>query len=140
MSGETQMSYRRWAPAVLAIPALLLAACASSTPPSTGSGANAMPSSGSGMSSSGSGMSSPGSGMSSPGSGMMPSGPAMLEKIKTSIGPVLADSKGFTLYWYAKDSMMGSACTGGGTSSRPALPRQPGGGDGGPLGGPRRGV
>jgi predicted lipoprotein with Yx(FWY)xxD motif len=104
------MRYRRWAPAVLAIPALLLAACASSTPPSTSSGANAMPSSGSGMSSSG-------SGMSSSGSGMMSSGSAMLEKIKTGIGPVLADSKGFTLYWYSKDTMMTSACTGGCTSA-----------------------
>jgi len=112
------MRYRRWAPAVLAIPALLLAACASSTSPSTGSGANAMPSSGSGMSSSG-------SGMSSSGSGMMPSGSAMLEKIKTSIGPVLADSKGFTVYWYAKDSMMGSACTGGCTSAWPPLTGKP---------------
>jgi predicted lipoprotein with Yx(FWY)xxD motif len=112
------MRYRRWAPAVLAIPALLLAACASSTSPSTGSGANAMPSSGSGMS-------SPGSGMSSSGSGMMPSGSAMLKKIKTSIGPVLADSKGFTLYWYAKDSMMSSACTGGCTSAWPPLTGTP---------------
>src|SRR6185437_13145996 len=111
MSGETQMRYRRWAPAVLAIPALLLAACASSTSPSTGSGANAMPSSGSGMSSSG--------------SGMMPSGSAMLEKVRTSIGPVLANSKGFTVYWYAKDSMMGSACTGGCTSAWPPLTGKP---------------
>jgi len=112
------MRYRRWAPAVLAIPALLLAACASSTSPSTGSGANAMPSSDSGMSSSG-------SGMSSSGSGMMPSGSAMLEKVRTSIGPVLANSKGFTVYWYAKDSMMGSACTGGCTSAWPPLTGKP---------------
>lgn len=112
------MRYRRWAPAVLAIPALLLAACASNTSPSTGSGGNAMPSSGSGMSSSG-------SGMSSSGSGMMSSGSAMLEKIKTSIGPVLADSKGFTLYWYSKDTMMTSVCTGGCTTAWPPLTGQP---------------
>lgn len=112
------MRYRRWAPAVLAIPALLLAACASTTSPSAGSGGNAMPSSGSGMSSSG-------SGMSSSGSGMMSSGSAMLEKIKTGIGPVLADAKGFTLYWYSKDTMMTSMCTGGCTAAWPPLTGKP---------------
>jgi predicted lipoprotein with Yx(FWY)xxD motif len=112
------MRYRRWAPAVLAIPALLLAACASATSPSAGSGGAAMPSSGSGMSSSG-------SGMSSSGSGMMASGSAQLEKIKTMIGPVLADAKGFTLYWYAKDSMMSSACTGGCAAAWPPLTGKP---------------
>jgi predicted lipoprotein with Yx(FWY)xxD motif len=105
------MRYRRWAPAVLAIPALLLAACASGTSPSTGGGGNAMPSSGSGMSSSG--------------SGMMSSGSAMLEKVKTMIGPVLADSKGFTLYWYSKDTMMTSECTGGCATTWPPLAGKP---------------
>ena len=35
-------------------------------------------------------------------SGMMSAGTATLMKIKTSIGPVLANAKGFTLYWYAR--------------------------------------
>jgi len=118
------MRYRSWAPAVLAVPALLLAACASSSAPNTGSGANAMAGSGSGMSSSGSGMSSSGSGMSSSGSGMS-SGSPMLEKVKTMIGPVLADSKGYTLYWYSKDTMMTSACTGGCTMAWHPLTGKP---------------
>jgi predicted lipoprotein with Yx(FWY)xxD motif len=79
------MSYRRWAPAVLAIPALLLAACGSSTSPGT----------------------------------------ASLEKIKTSIGPVLADAKGFTLYWYAKDTHMSSACTGSCATAWPPVTGKP---------------
>jgi predicted lipoprotein with Yx(FWY)xxD motif len=68
--------------------------------------------------------------MSSSGSGMMSSGSAMLEKVKTSIGPVLADSKGFTLYWYSKDTMMTSACTGGCTTAWPPLTGKPAAGMG----------
>jgi predicted lipoprotein with Yx(FWY)xxD motif len=109
------MRYRRWAPAVLAIPAFLLAACASSTQPSMGSGAAQSPKA----------MSSPDSSMSSSGSGMMSSGTATLEKIKTMIGPVLADAKGYTLYWYSKDSMMTSNCAGGCATSWPPLTGKP---------------
>jgi predicted lipoprotein with Yx(FWY)xxD motif len=108
------MRYRSWAPALLAFPALLLAACASGTTPSTASG--------SGAASSQSPMSA--SPVSSPGSGMMSSG-ATLMKVKTSIGPVLADSKGLTLYWYAKDTRMTSACTGGCATAWPPLTGKP---------------
>jgi predicted lipoprotein with Yx(FWY)xxD motif len=52
-------------------------------------------------------------------------GTASLEKIKTSIGPVLADAKGLTLYWYAKDTTMTSACTGSCTAAWPPLPGKP---------------
>ncbi|MDX6337794.1 MAG: hypothetical protein QOG05_5134 [Streptosporangiaceae bacterium] len=111
------MSYRRWAPAVLAIPALLLAACGSSTSPSTASGTK----SASAMSTS----SMPTTSSSMGGSGMSSSGTAALEKIKTSIGPVLADAKGFTLYWYAKDTQMSSACTGSCATAWPPVAGKP---------------
>jgi predicted lipoprotein with Yx(FWY)xxD motif len=112
------MRYRRWTPAVLVIPALLLAACGSSTSPSSASG------NGSSMStkSSTSGM----TGKSKSGSsGMMSSSTATLMKVKTSIGPVLADSKGFTLYWYSKDTRMASACTGGCATAWPPVIGKP---------------
>jgi predicted lipoprotein with Yx(FWY)xxD motif len=107
------MRYRRWAPAALAIPALLLAACGSSTSPSTASGTK----SASAMSTKSSSM-----GGSSP---MSSSGTAALKKIKTAIGPVLADSKGLTLYWYAKDTKMTSACTGSCATAWPPLLGKP---------------
>jgi len=107
------MRYRRWTPAVLAIPALLLAACGSSTSPSSASGNGAASS----MStkSSMTGKSKSGS------SGMMAASNATLMKVKTSVGPVLANSKGFTLYWYAKDTRMTSNCTGGCATAWPPL-------------------
>ncbi len=106
------MRYRRWTPAALAIPALLLAACGSSTAP--GSASSSM----STKSSTSSGM----TGKSKSGSsGMMAASKATLMKVKTSIGPVLANSKGFTLYWYAKDTSMTSACTGGCATAWPPL-------------------
>ena len=49
-----------------------------------------------------------------------------LEKIKTAIGPVLADAKGLTLYWYAKDTKMASACTGSCATAWPPVTGQPG--------------
>src|SRR6266851_3327597 len=107
------MRYRRWAPAVLAIPALLLAACGSSTSPGTKS-ASAM---------STTSMPTPSGSMG--GSGMSSSGMAALEKIKTGIGPVLADAKGFTLYWYAKDTRMSSACTGSCAKAWPPVAGKP---------------
>jgi predicted lipoprotein with Yx(FWY)xxD motif len=108
------MRYRRWTPAVLAIPALLLAACGSSTSPSSASGSSSMStkSSTSGMTT---GKSKSGS------SGMSSSSTADLIKVKTTAGPVLADSKGFTLYWYSKDTMMTSNCTGGCAQAWPPL-------------------
>jgi predicted lipoprotein with Yx(FWY)xxD motif len=111
------MHYRRWAPAVLAIPALLLAACASSTSPSTASGTK----SASAMST----KSMPSASSSMGSSGMSSAGAASLEKIKTSIGPVLADAKGLTLYWYAKDTAMSSACTGSCATAWPPLTGKP---------------
>lgn len=109
------MRYRRWAPAVLAIPALLLAACGSSTSPSTASGTK----SASAMSTKSTKSSSMGS------SGMTSSGTVSLEKIKTSIGPMLADAKGFTLYWYSKDTAMTSACTGSCATAWPPVTGMP---------------
>jgi predicted lipoprotein with Yx(FWY)xxD motif len=58
------------------------------------------------------------------GSGMS-SGHAALEKIKTSAGPVLADARGFTVYWYAKDTRMGSACTGSCATAWPPVVGKP---------------
>jgi predicted lipoprotein with Yx(FWY)xxD motif len=112
------MRYRRWAPAVLATPALLLlAACGSSTSPSTASGTK----SASAMSTKS--MPTPSSSMGS--SGMTSSGSAALEKIKTTVGPVLADAKGFTVYWYAKDTAMTSACTGSCATAWPPVTGKP---------------
>ena len=108
------MRYRRWAPAVFAIPALLLAACGSSTSPSTAGGANAM-----------STKSMPTASSSMGGSGMNSPGMAALMKIKTSVGPVLADAKGLTLYWYSKDTRMSSACTGSCATAWPPLTGKP---------------
>ena len=110
------MRYRRWAPAVLAIPALLLAACGSSTSPSTAGGAKP-----SAMST----KSMPTASGSMGGSGMNSSGMAALTKIKTSVGPVLADAKGLTLYWYSKDTQMSSACTGSCATAWPPLTGKP---------------
>ncbi len=110
------MRYRRWAPAVLAIPALLVAACGSSTSPSTASGTSA-----SAMST----KSMPTKSSSMGGSGMSSAGQAALEKIKTGVGPVLADAKGFTVYWYAKDTRMSSACTGSCATAWPPVTGKP---------------
>jgi predicted lipoprotein with Yx(FWY)xxD motif len=106
------MRYRRWTPAALAIPALLLAACGSSTSPGSASSSMSTKSS---MSSGMTGKSKSGS------SGMMAASNATLMKVKTRIGPVLANSKGFTLYWYAKDTSMTSDCTGGCATAWPPL-------------------
>ncbi|HUY46436.1 MAG TPA: hypothetical protein VMV92_12000 [Streptosporangiaceae bacterium] len=56
---------------------------------------------------------------------MTSSGTAMLEKVTTSIGPVLADAKGLTLYWYAKDTAMTSNCTGGCAMAWPPVTGKP---------------
>lgn len=112
------MRYRRWAPAVLAIPALALAACGSSTSPGTSASTVSGTKSASAMSTKSSSMGGS--------SGMRSSGTVALEKIRTAIGPVLADAKGFTLYWYAKDTMMTSACTGSCATAWPPVTGQPG--------------
>ena len=73
------MRYRRWTPAALAIPALLLAACGSSTSP--GSAASSSMSTKSSMSSGMTGKSKSGS------SGMMAASNATLMKVKTRHRP-----------------------------------------------------
>src|ERR1700735_3057354 len=98
------MRYRRWAPAALAIPALALAACGSSTSPGNSASTVSGTKSASAMSTKSSSMGGS--------SGMSPAGTVALEKVKTDVGPVLADAKGFVLYWYARDTAMTSACTG----------------------------
>ena len=37
---------------------------------------------------------------------------AVLKTDNTTLGTVLTDAKGFTVYWFAKDTSTGSACTG----------------------------
>ena len=37
---------------------------------------------------------------------------AMLKTDQTSLGPVLTDARGFTVYWFAKDTATNSACSG----------------------------
>ena len=63
-------------------------------------------------------------------SGMMSSSAATLMKVKTSIGPVLADSKGFTLYWFAPDTPAASRCTGSCASYWPPVTGSPTAGPG----------
>ncbi len=110
------MRYRSWAPALLAFPALLLAACASSTTPSASSGSSAPAASNQSTMSA--------KPAASQNSGMMAS-TATVMKVKTAIGPVLADSKGLTLYWFSKDTRMTSACTGGCATAWPPLLGKP---------------
>ncbi len=116
------MRYRRWVPAVLALPALMLAACGSSTSPSAASGGK----SASAMSTKSMPTKSMPTASGSMGaSGMSSSGMATLMKIKTSAGPALADAKGLTLYWYSKDTRMTSACTGSCATAWPPLTGKP---------------
>ena len=59
-------------------------------------------------------------------SGMGTSGPVTLTIKKTAIGDVLADAKGDTLYWYAKDMKGGpSTCTGSCLAAWPAVTGKP---------------
>jgi predicted lipoprotein with Yx(FWY)xxD motif len=85
------MRYQRWAPAALAVVALALAACGSSSSGSSGSSAPA----------------------STPSAAQAASGQtAMLKSAKTSLGTVLTDSKGMTVYWFAIDTPTASKCSG----------------------------
>jgi predicted lipoprotein with Yx(FWY)xxD motif len=45
----------------------------------------------------------------------------MLKSAKTSLGTVLTNSKGFTLYWFAIDTPTSSKCTGSCTTYWPPL-------------------
>ncbi len=59
-------------------------------------------------------------------SGVGTSGPVTLTIKKTAIGDVLADAKGDTLYWYAKDMKGGpSTCTGSCLAAWPAVTGKP---------------
>lgn len=59
-------------------------------------------------------------------SGMGTSGTVTLTIKKTAIGDVLADAKGDTLYWYAKDMKGGpSTCTGSCLAAWPAVTGKP---------------
>jgi len=50
---------------------------------------------------------------------------ATLKTAKTSLGVVLTDAKGFTLYWYAPDTSTTSKCTGGCASTWPPVKGTP---------------
>ena len=106
------MRDRRWLLAGVAVAGLLLAACGSSGGSS---------SSGSSSSGSTSAASTPSSAASSAPSGQA----AMLKTEKTSMGTVLANAQGRTLYWFAIDTATASKCTGGCTSIWPPVAGSP---------------
>ena len=114
------MRKRGWAVTGLGTLVLLLAACgtSSATPGSAygGSSTNSM--------STPSSSSSPGYG--STGSGSSGGAAATLTIKKTKIGDVLANAKGYTLYWYSKDHKNGQpTCTGQCLTAWPALKGKP---------------
>jgi predicted lipoprotein with Yx(FWY)xxD motif len=80
-------------PAAFAVFAVLLAACGSSSGGSGSGSSSAAPSSQSS-------------------SGQASSSSAMLKSAKTSLGTVLTNSQGFTLYWFAIDTPTSSNCSG----------------------------
>lgn len=94
------MSNRLWMASGLAAVAVLAAACGgSSSGGSAGSSSSSAPSSASNAGSQS----------------------AVLKTAKTSLGMVLTDAKGFTLYWYAPDSSTASKCTGSCASTWPPV-------------------
>src|SRR5579875_2943606 len=110
--GVSVMRTRGWSMTGLGALVFLLAACGNSpaTPGSAYGGGSAM----STPSSSGS--------AGSMGSGSTGSSSATLMIKKTKIGDVLANSKGYTLYWYARDRKGGQpTCSGSCLSAWPAL-------------------
>jgi predicted lipoprotein with Yx(FWY)xxD motif len=116
------MRTRGWAVAGLGSLVLLLTACGtSSTNPGSaygGSSAMSTPSS--------SGSPAYGSGSGASGSGAAGGSAATLTIKKTKIGDVLANAKGYTLYWYAKDHKGGApTCSGQCLSAWPALIGKP---------------
>src|ERR1700689_5549659 len=94
------MRHLRWMLPAFVVFTVLLAACGSSSgSSSSGTPAAAAPS------------------QSSQGS----SSTAMLKTAKTSLGTVLTDSKGFTLYWFAIDTPTSSKCSGSCTTFWPPV-------------------
>jgi predicted lipoprotein with Yx(FWY)xxD motif len=91
------MRNRWWVTAALTVPLVLLAACGSSS--SGGSSGSSAPSSSSASASS-----------------------SGLKTAKTSMGTVLTNAKGFTLYWFSPDTPATSKCSGGCASAWPPVP------------------
>ncbi len=84
--------------------------------------------------SSGGGGSSSGTPASSPTSATSGSSQSVtLKTAKTSLGVVVTDAKGFTLYWYAPDTSTTSKCTGGCASTWPPVTGTPQAASGGSL-------
>lgn len=50
---------------------------------------------------------------------------ATLKMASTSLGAVVTDAQGFTLYWFAQDTSSSSACTGACASTWPPVSGQP---------------
>src|SRR5579875_1338530 len=116
--GVSVMRTRGWSMTGLGALVFLLAACGNSpaTPGSAYGGSSAM----STPSSSGS------AGSMGSGSGSTTGSAATLTIKKTKIGDVLANSKGYTLYWYARDHKGGPpTCFGSCLSAWPALIGKP---------------
>lgn len=84
------MRHQRWVPAGFLAVALLAAACGSQSSPGSGSA------------------SATASGKAAGGTSMT----ATVKTAKTSLGDVLTNGKGFTVYWFSKDTPGSSACTG----------------------------
>jgi predicted lipoprotein with Yx(FWY)xxD motif len=117
------MRKRGWAVAGLGPLVLLLAACGnSSTSPGSAYGSSSAAPMSSPSSSS---MPSYGSGMSGTSGGTAAQTTTLTIK-KTSIGDVLVNAKGYTLYWYGKDHQGGpSTCTGSCLGAWPAVTGKP---------------
>jgi len=97
------MRHRRWMPAAFAVFAIVLTACGSSGSANTPSG-------------------TPSTAASSPGSS---ASTAMLKSAKTSLGTVLTNAKGFTVYYFAIDTATSSKCTGSCTTYWPPVAGSP---------------
>jgi predicted lipoprotein with Yx(FWY)xxD motif len=89
------MRHNKWLPAAFAVFAVLMAALLAAC----------------GSSSSG-GAASPASTSAAPAASKASGQVAMLKSSKTSLGSVLTNSTGFTLYWFAIDTPTSSKCTG----------------------------
>ena len=90
------MRSRWWLSAALTVPLVLLAACRSSSSPG-------------------------GSTSSAPGSSSGSGSSSGLKTAKTSMGTVLTNAKGFTLYWFSLDTPATSKCSGACASAWPPV-------------------